>query len=117
MVVSGHLRRSIAERLSYGGTIGALMIAFLLAQAFTRLRSNHARQEERPAPRSSSVRRAFAHPWSRGRFFNVYLAPLSIEDGRPVIGRPLNITDRAGYDGEPAFTADGRAILFTSAEQ
>lgn len=30
------------------------------------------------------------------------------------IGRPANVTRRAGYDNQPSFTADGRAILFTS---
>lgn len=30
------------------------------------------------------------------------------------IGRPVNVTNRLGYDNQPAFTADGRALLFTS---
>lgn len=30
------------------------------------------------------------------------------------IGRPVNVTNRPGYDNQPAFTADGRALLFTS---
>ncbi|MGA0919329.1 MAG: TolB family protein [Gemmatimonadaceae bacterium] len=30
------------------------------------------------------------------------------------IGRPVNVTNRVGYDNQPTFTADGRALLFTS---
>jgi len=50
---------------------------------------------------------------------DLFLAPLSIHDGRPVIGTPVNVTNRAawragGYDNQPTFTLDGRAILFTS---
>jgi dipeptidyl aminopeptidase/acylaminoacyl peptidase len=45
---------------------------------------------------------------------DIFLAPLSIEDGRPVIGFPINATNRPGYDNQPSFTPDGRAFLFTS---
>ena len=46
---------------------------------------------------------------------DIYLAPLSIrDDGRPVVGTPVNITNRPGYDNQPSFTPDSRAILFTS---
>jgi hypothetical protein len=31
-----------------------------------------------------------------------------------VVGTPRAVTDRDGYDNQPAFTADGRAILYTS---
>lgn len=30
------------------------------------------------------------------------------------IGRPVNVTNRVGYDNQPTFTADGRALLFSS---
>src|SRR5881394_3042302 len=45
---------------------------------------------------------------------DIFLAPLSIEDGRPVIGSPVNVTNRPGYDNQPSFTPDGHALLFTS---
>ena len=47
---------------------------------------------------------------------DIFLAPLSISstDGRPTIGKPVNITSRPGYDNQPAFTPDSRSILFTS---
>ena len=46
---------------------------------------------------------------------DIFLAPLSITaEGRPVIGKPVNITNRPGYDNQPAFTPDSRAVLFTS---
>jgi hypothetical protein len=47
---------------------------------------------------------------------DIFLAPLSITsaDGRPVIGKPVNVTNRPGYDNQPAFTPDSRGMLFTS---
>lgn len=45
----------------------------------------------------------------------IFLAPLSVQDGRLVVGRPMNISNSPGYDNQPSFTPDGRAILFTSA--
>src|SRR6476660_3296359 len=47
---------------------------------------------------------------------DIFLAPLSISstDGRPTIGKPVNVTNRPGYDNQPAFTPDSRGMLFTS---
>jgi len=44
----------------------------------------------------------------------IFVAPLGGEAGRLTIGTPLNVTARAGYDNQPSFTPDGRAILFSS---
>ena len=45
---------------------------------------------------------------------DIHLVPLMNREGRISVGAPLNITARPGYDNQPAFTPDGRAILFTS---
>lgn len=45
---------------------------------------------------------------------DIYLVDLAVRDGRLQVGTPLNITDREGYDNQPAFTADGRSVLYTS---
>src|SRR3954468_14136326 len=45
---------------------------------------------------------------------DVYLAPLIINGATISLGTPVNITDRTGYDNQPVFTPDGRAILYTS---
>jgi dipeptidyl aminopeptidase/acylaminoacyl peptidase len=45
---------------------------------------------------------------------DIFLATLSIENGRPVIGTPINVTNRPGYDNQPSFTPDAHAFLFTS---
>jgi dipeptidyl aminopeptidase/acylaminoacyl peptidase len=45
---------------------------------------------------------------------DIYLAPLSMKNGTPAVGIPVNITNRPGYDNQPSFTPDGKAILFTS---
>lgn len=44
----------------------------------------------------------------------IYLAPLTIADGAIDIGPATNITNNPGYDNQPFFTPDGRAVLFTS---
>ncbi len=45
---------------------------------------------------------------------DIHLIPLSMRDSAVVVGTPVNVTARAGYDNQPAFTPDGRALLYTS---
>jgi hypothetical protein len=45
---------------------------------------------------------------------DIYLAPLSIKDGKVSVGTPVNITKRSGYDNQPSFTPNSKSILFTS---
>ena len=45
---------------------------------------------------------------------DIFLAPVRQQGARVTIGTPVNITRRAGYDNQPSFTPDGRAVLFTS---
>jgi hypothetical protein len=45
---------------------------------------------------------------------DIFVAPVKIRKERLVVGTPVNITSRPGYDNQPSFTPDGRAILFTS---
>ena len=44
----------------------------------------------------------------------IYLAPMKVTDRGIEIGPATNITNNAGYDNQPFFTPDGRAVLFTS---
>ena len=44
----------------------------------------------------------------------IFLATLSIRDGKVEIGKPINISNSPGYDNQPSFTPDGAAVLFTS---
>jgi hypothetical protein len=46
---------------------------------------------------------------------DIFLAPLSMKDGVPAVGTPVNITHQPGYDNQPWFTPDSRSMLFTSA--
>jgi Tol biopolymer transport system component len=60
---------------------------------------------------------ALAHGQSGAPGTDIFLAGIRIDRGR--IGRisletPVNFTNRPGYDNQPSFTPDGRAILFTS---
>jgi dipeptidyl aminopeptidase/acylaminoacyl peptidase len=48
---------------------------------------------------------------------DIFLAPLSMKDGLPVVGKPVNVTHQPGYDNQPWFTPDNRAFLFTSARE
>src|SRR3954470_4016204 len=48
---------------------------------------------------------------------DIFLAPLRIQNGKPVVGRPVNITSRPGYDNQPSFTPDSRSMLFTSVRE
>jgi len=48
---------------------------------------------------------------------DIYLARARIEHGTVLIGPPLNITNRPGYDNQPSFTPDSRSILFTSVRE
>ena len=45
---------------------------------------------------------------------DIYLAPLRMQDGRIVVGAPVNVTARPGYDNQPYFLPDGRAFLYTA---
>jgi dipeptidyl aminopeptidase/acylaminoacyl peptidase len=44
----------------------------------------------------------------------IFLASLSASASGLTVGDPVNITSSPGYDNQPSFTPDGRAILFTS---
>lgn len=48
---------------------------------------------------------------------DIFLAPVSIQNGKPVVGTPANFTNRVGYDNQPSFTPDSRSILFTSTHE
>ena len=48
---------------------------------------------------------------------DIFLAPIRIQNDRPVVGKPVNITHRAGYDNQPSFTPDSRSVLFTSVRE
>jgi hypothetical protein len=44
----------------------------------------------------------------------IFLATLTIKDRSVTIGAPANVSNNPGYDNQPSFTPDGKAILFTS---
>jgi len=45
---------------------------------------------------------------------DVFLVPLSTAGGVVKVGVPANITRREGYDNQPSFSGDSRAVFFTS---
>lgn len=44
---------------------------------------------------------------------DIWLASIDLASGVPVMGLPMNLTDRVGYDNQPAFLADG-SLVFTA---
>lgn len=44
---------------------------------------------------------------------DIHLASLRSEGGRVIVGELTNVTKRQGYDNQPFFTPDGRALLYT----
>jgi hypothetical protein len=45
---------------------------------------------------------------------DIHVAELRTVAGRLIVGEPANLTVRPGYDNQPAFTADGAAVWYTS---
>ncbi len=44
---------------------------------------------------------------------DIWVADLKIRPGRVTVGKPANVTARAGYDNQPAFLPDGSGFLYT----
>ena len=45
---------------------------------------------------------------------DIFLLDLSLKSQPVQVGKPVNITQRKGYDNQPSFTPDGAGILYTS---
>jgi Tol biopolymer transport system component len=45
---------------------------------------------------------------------DIFLASVRVTDGAVTMGKPVNITARAGYDNQPSFLPDGGGILYTA---
>lgn len=45
---------------------------------------------------------------------DIFVVDLQLKDGTYTFGKPLNITNRPGYDNQPSFTDDGKNLLYSS---
>ncbi len=45
---------------------------------------------------------------------DIFLVDLTYKNQAIQVGKPINITQRKGYDNQPSFTPDGKSILYTS---
>ena len=45
---------------------------------------------------------------------NIFVADLTIGNGKMTVGKPINITNRDGYNNQPSFMPDGKSLLYTS---
>jgi len=64
-----------------------------------------------PAPAASA-----SAPAANAPATDIFLLDLSVRGGLLQAGRPQRIVDREGYDNQPAFSADGGSLYFTSAK-
>ncbi len=48
---------------------------------------------------------------------DIFLADFQQKDGKWIVGRPANLTNRKGYDNQPYFLPDGKSLLFTSVRE
>ena len=48
---------------------------------------------------------------------DIWIAPITRQGDSLTIGAPRNVTSRPGYDNQPAFTTDSKALLFTSVRE
>ncbi len=85
---------------------GALALA-LLVHAALRPALAAAQAPAPPAPPRSPAASAPAT--------DIFLLDVSVRGGLLQAGRPQRITDREGYDNQPAFSPDGRSLYFTAA--
>lgn len=45
---------------------------------------------------------------------DIFVVDVTMSKGKLAFGPPANITNRAGYDNQPSFLADGESLLYTS---
>lgn len=45
---------------------------------------------------------------------DIFLVDLTLTSQPAQVGKPVNITQRKGYDNQPSFTPDGKSILYTA---
>src|SRR5690349_15074343 len=48
---------------------------------------------------------------------DIFLIPIKVQNNKPAVGKPVNITHRAGYDNQPSLTPDARSVFFTSVRE
>ncbi len=52
--------------------------------------------------------------WAQVPATDIYLFDISLINGRVNFYNPIQVTDREGYDNQPAFTPDSKSLLFSS---
>jgi hypothetical protein len=45
---------------------------------------------------------------------DIFLLDVAARGGTLTLGKPVRLTDRAGYDNQPFFAPDGRSLYFTA---
>lgn len=79
--------------------VSSLTLLALLLLALPALAQKTAAQKSAPTPDTHE---------------DIFLVEVQNNKGRLAFGRPTNITNRAGYDNQPAFLPDGQSLLYTS---
>lgn len=58
---------------------------------------------------------SFATPQSKGT--DIILLDLKSENNKITVSKPLNITNREGYDNQPSFLPDGKSLFYVSMKE
>ncbi len=56
----------------------------------------------------------FGHAQDSPPGSDIFIASIDISHAKIIIGTPRNLTNRKGYDNQPAFTLDGKGFLYSS---
>ena len=63
---------------------------------------------------AASLLFTFSLTWSQAPDTDLFLVEIAEQSDGTMLGEPVNITSRRGYDNQPMFSADGSYILYTS---
>jgi dipeptidyl aminopeptidase/acylaminoacyl peptidase len=88
----------------------AVVLSFVLASDVFAQGGSKAKAKE-PPPKQPPPPSATAGPTPAT---DIFVAHLTTSGGRVEVASPVNITQREGYDNQPAFIDNGHALLFTS---
>src|SRR5262245_9849465 len=88
---------------------------FVAAMALSSLVSARAEaQAPPPSPSPAPPPRPAAAAAQPGT--DIFILDLSLRGGAVTLGKPVRLTDRAGYDNQPYFAPDGRSLYYTAIE-
>ena len=86
----------------------------LAAAAFAALFAAATARAQPPQPSPSPAQPSPSPAQTPPPDTEIFVVEMKAAGGLVELGRPANVTNRAGYDNQPSFTPDGQALLYTS---